>query len=430
MDLPRRRRPDPPHRQYPQVRNPQLGLPGRRRTQLQQEPRRHAQFDYDHFGLQGATLANQKYIYNYCCTPAARAGLARSSPAWTATTTSGPSPSIPPTLSPPRARLAPMSSSAAATTTRSPTSPCPPPATSAILLRLHAHTQRTQVIDHYTSNAAGVNGGPRPHLQILQVLQPALLHRSPLRPDLQLAALRRHPAQRRHQLAQLHRLQLLPARTATAPPTSQSSSASASNSFLPIRPSPKPGPQPGFAAFRSPAIENSLIDASGKAGEHSVLRSSSGLPSRGNGHPQGRGFSHGPFASHVTNPEAALGPLTGRPSLNPHRIRLLVHLRPVGPLAATLEPPLQQTQQPRIPVPKHKQHQERHREVVLRRDRVLHRPRKISPDRQLDPRHNPQPLAIHLGLARLALLLHPVLRRARKRGLVSQQRLHHRLWYW
>jgi hypothetical protein len=37
------------------------------------------QFDYDHFGLQGATIANQEYIYNYCtpadvtagfCTPA------------------------------------------------------------------------------------------------------------------------------------------------------------------------------------------------------------------------------------------------------------------------------------------------------------------------------------------------------------------------
>ena len=25
-----------------------------------------AQFDYDHFGLQGATIANQQYIYNYC----------------------------------------------------------------------------------------------------------------------------------------------------------------------------------------------------------------------------------------------------------------------------------------------------------------------------------------------------------------------------
>jgi hypothetical protein len=26
------------------------------------------QFDYDHFGLQGATLANQEYVYNYYCT--------------------------------------------------------------------------------------------------------------------------------------------------------------------------------------------------------------------------------------------------------------------------------------------------------------------------------------------------------------------------
>jgi hypothetical protein len=28
------------------------------------------QFDYDHFGLQGATLANEQYAYNYYCTPA------------------------------------------------------------------------------------------------------------------------------------------------------------------------------------------------------------------------------------------------------------------------------------------------------------------------------------------------------------------------
>jgi hypothetical protein len=33
------------------------------------------QFDYDHFGLQGATLANQSYIYNYCTTADVTAGL-------------------------------------------------------------------------------------------------------------------------------------------------------------------------------------------------------------------------------------------------------------------------------------------------------------------------------------------------------------------
>ena len=32
-----------------------------------------AQFDYDHFGLQGATLANEAYVYNYYCTPYAQA---------------------------------------------------------------------------------------------------------------------------------------------------------------------------------------------------------------------------------------------------------------------------------------------------------------------------------------------------------------------
>ncbi len=30
-----------------------------------------AQFDYDHFGLQGATLRNEEYAYNYYCTPQA-----------------------------------------------------------------------------------------------------------------------------------------------------------------------------------------------------------------------------------------------------------------------------------------------------------------------------------------------------------------------
>jgi hypothetical protein len=33
------------------------------------------QFDYDHFGLQGATLANQEYIYNYCTAADVQAGL-------------------------------------------------------------------------------------------------------------------------------------------------------------------------------------------------------------------------------------------------------------------------------------------------------------------------------------------------------------------
>jgi hypothetical protein len=32
------------------------------------------QFDYDHFGLQGATLANQTYVYNYCTTADVTAG--------------------------------------------------------------------------------------------------------------------------------------------------------------------------------------------------------------------------------------------------------------------------------------------------------------------------------------------------------------------
>jgi len=33
-----------------------------------------AQFDYDHFGLQGATIANEQYIYNYCTTADESAG--------------------------------------------------------------------------------------------------------------------------------------------------------------------------------------------------------------------------------------------------------------------------------------------------------------------------------------------------------------------
>ena len=49
------------------------------------------QFDYDHFGLQGATLANEQYVYNYYCTPSAQnqAVCAPSSPTSTGATTSG-----------------------------------------------------------------------------------------------------------------------------------------------------------------------------------------------------------------------------------------------------------------------------------------------------------------------------------------------------
>ena len=34
-----------------------------------------AEFNYDHFGLQGATIANQEYIYNYCTAADVTAGL-------------------------------------------------------------------------------------------------------------------------------------------------------------------------------------------------------------------------------------------------------------------------------------------------------------------------------------------------------------------
>ena len=122
------------------------------------------QFDYDHFGLQGATLANQAYIYNYCTQPRPGCDLAAGTCAryqrldgnnhvWSFT--------LNPTFTRSNGRLSwePMLSSAAASITRSPTSRTPTTEERVHLLRLRRLQRANATFDHYTSNAGGVNGG-------------------------------------------------------------------------------------------------------------------------------------------------------------------------------------------------------------------------------------------------------------------------------
>src|ERR1019366_7880589 len=113
-------------------------------------------------------------------------------------------------------------------------------------------------------------------------------------------------------------------------------------------------------------------------------------------------------------------------TLDPNRIRLLVYLGPACSLACPLEPTLQKAEQTGVPVPQHEEQKERHRDVVLSRHCIPDCPCKVSSDRQFNPRHNPQPLAIDLCLRRLALLLHPILWGTCGRRLDAEQRLHHR----
>jgi hypothetical protein len=115
------------------------------------------QFDYDHFGLQGATLSNQTYIYNYGCTPALQnanppqcalvSGLGGNNHVWSFTLT-------------PTYTLATEGSAGAylvvgggfyhkVTNFTEPTTEY-----------YYGYAYQVDAnVDHYTSNAAGVNGG-------------------------------------------------------------------------------------------------------------------------------------------------------------------------------------------------------------------------------------------------------------------------------
>ena len=113
------------------------------------------QFDYDHLGLQGATLANQQFIYNYgcsgSCTPIT--GLDGNSHIWSFT--------LDPTFT-----LATEGSVGAyavvgagfyhkVTNFTLPTTGTP---IGDYFYGCYQYTSN-QVVDHYTSNAAGVNAG-------------------------------------------------------------------------------------------------------------------------------------------------------------------------------------------------------------------------------------------------------------------------------
>lgn len=112
------------------------------------------QFDYDHFGLQGATLANQQYIYNYGCGSGCTAitGLDGNNHIWSFT--------LDPTFT-----LDTVGSLGAYAVAGGgyyhKVTNFTLPATGTYCDYYYGCYQYTanQVVDHYTSNAAGVNAG-------------------------------------------------------------------------------------------------------------------------------------------------------------------------------------------------------------------------------------------------------------------------------
>ena len=145
-------------------------------------------------------------------------GYYAASPASTATTTSGRSPSTPPSLFPPKARWAPTRFSAAASITRSPTSPSPRSENTAIYYCCDS-TRRTKHRPLHQQRSR-CEWRLRSHLQVLQVLQRAVLHGSAVCLHPQLAALSDTPPAN-VATDHLQRLRRLSRRTATAPPTSR-----------------------------------------------------------------------------------------------------------------------------------------------------------------------------------------------------------------
>jgi len=118
------------------------------------------QFDYDHFGLQGATLANETYVYNYYCTTAAQtqglctpvSGLDGNNHVWSFT--------LNPTFSLPTdgswGAYAVLGGGFYHKVTN-----FTEPGTGYYYDPYYGYIpySANQVIDHYTSNAVGVNGG-------------------------------------------------------------------------------------------------------------------------------------------------------------------------------------------------------------------------------------------------------------------------------
>ena len=148
------------------------------------------------------------------------------SPASTATITSGRSPSTPPSPFPPkvRGRLAVLGGGFYHKVTNF-TEPTLEEELLLLLRRVPGECEHRPLHQQCSRCQRRL----RPHLQVLQVLQRAVLHGSALRPT--------SPTQQRYGVtaanvpqppSTLHRLQRLSRRTATAPPTFRSSSASAS----------------------------------------------------------------------------------------------------------------------------------------------------------------------------------------------------------
>lgn len=127
------------------------------------------QFDYDHFGLQGATLANQTYVYNYCtpadvtagfCAPAGAGNLPNVTPGqldgsnhiWSFT--------LDPTFTlPTEGTLGAYLATGVGFYHK--VTNFTVPGTGVYCDPYYGCYQYTanQVIDHYTANAVGVNGG-------------------------------------------------------------------------------------------------------------------------------------------------------------------------------------------------------------------------------------------------------------------------------
>jgi len=118
------------------------------------------QFDYDHFGLQGATLANEEYVYNYYCTTAQQnagyctliTNLDGSNHVWSFT--------LNPTFSIPTSGSLGAYAVVGAGFYHKVTN-FTEPSTGYYYDPYYGYIpySANQVIDHYSSNAVGVNGG-------------------------------------------------------------------------------------------------------------------------------------------------------------------------------------------------------------------------------------------------------------------------------
>ena len=114
------------------------------------------QFDYDHFGLQGSTLTNQQNLYNYGCTAAVQcspiSGLDGNNHVWSFT--------LDPTFSlVGQGSLGAYAVVGAGFYHKVTNFTVPAVGTYCDYFYGCYQYQANQTIDHYTSNAAGVNGG-------------------------------------------------------------------------------------------------------------------------------------------------------------------------------------------------------------------------------------------------------------------------------